>query len=331
MLRAMADRAPSLRIVHDLDELPAGLRFVMAIGMFDGMHRGHRRVIAALLRAAARLDAEPVVLTFDPHPAQVLRGSAPPLLCAPDERLALLAGLGVAIAVVQRFDHAFADQPPEAFLARLCAGRHLAALVMTAESAFGRDRLGSLAAIRRLAPELGFQVIEVDRLASHGSTVSSSGLRALLAEGRLPAVRRQLGRPYSVVGRVVSGERRGRQLGYPTANLEFASPVALPQDGIYAVRAGWGGTDPLRPVHHADGVASLGVRPTFGAGARILEVHLLDTDESLYGQQMRVEFVRRLRAEKRFASAAELVREMDRDTARARRIASLRAPKPNGC
>jgi riboflavin kinase / FMN adenylyltransferase len=305
--------------LESVDALPRGLRFVLAIGMFDGVHRGHRRVIAALRRAAARYDAQPVVLTFDPHPAQLLRGSAPPLLCDTSERLALLAAEGVHTVVVQRFDHAFADQPPDAFLERLCRGRHLQALVMTAESAFGRDRAGGLAAVRRLAPELGFAVIEVSRLASQGLTVSSTGLRNLLADGRLAAVRRLLGRDYAVVGRVVRGDGRGRELGYPTANLAFDAPVALPADGIYAVRVGWGGHDLLSPQRRADGVASLGVRPTFAdSGGRVLEVNLFDIDEDLYGKRLRVEFVRRLRGEKRFASAAALIRQMDRDAARAR-------------
>ena len=277
--------------------------------------------MAALRGAAARFAAEPVVLTFNPHPAQILRGSAPPSLCDPDERLALLAREGVGTIVVQEFDHSFADQPPEAFLERLGRGRALKAIVMTAESAFGRDRAGGLAAIRRLAPELGFHVIEVSRLANEGATISSTGLRNLLAEGRLAAVRKLLGRDYAVVGTVVRGDGRGRELGYPTANLAFDAPVALPSDGIYAVRVGWGGANLLEPERRADGVASLGVRPTFDqGGARVLEVHLFDVSESLYAKRLRVEFVRRLRGERRFGSAAALVRQMDRDSARARAI-----------
>jgi riboflavin kinase/FMN adenylyltransferase len=199
------------------------------------------------------------------------------------------------------------------------------ALVMTAESAFGRDRAGGLAAIRRLAPEMGFGVIEVDRLANEGVTVSSTGLRNLLAEGKLAAVRKLLGRDYAVVGTVVRGDRRGRELGYPTANLRFDAPVALPADGVYAVRAGWGGRNLLEPARRADGVASLGVRPTFEAdGSRVLEVHLFDVDANLYGKKLRVEFVRRLRGEKRFSGATSLIRQMDRDSARARAVLNAR-------
>jgi riboflavin kinase/FMN adenylyltransferase len=314
-----------MKRLSSVDALPRNLRFVVAIGVFDGVHRGHRRVMAALRRAAARHDAQAVVLTFDPHPAQVLPGSPPPQLCDLDERLSLLANQGVDICVVQPFTHAFAEQAPEAFLERLGRGRQLKALVMTAESAFGRDRTGGLAAIRRLAPQMGFEVVEVDRLANDGITVSSTGLRNLLSEGKLAAVRKLLGRDYAVVGKVVRGDRRGRELGYPTANLAFAEPVALPADGIYAVRVGWGGRDLLNPQRRADGVASLGVRPTFATnGERQLEVHLFDVDENLYGKRLRVEFVRRLRGEKRFSGAAALVAQMDRDSARARTVLATR-------
>ncbi len=310
-----------MKRLTSIDALPRGLRFVLAIGVFDGMHRGHRRVMAALRRAAARYDAQAVVLTFDPHPAQVLRGSAPPRLCDLEERLAMLADQGVDITVVQPFTQRFSDQAPEAFLGRLGRSRQLKALVMTAESAFGRDRAGGLAAIRRMAPEMGFKVLEVDRLASDGSTVSSTALRNLLSDGRLAPVRKLLGRHYAVVGKVVRGDRRGRALGYPTANLAFDEPVALPADGVYAVRVGWGGRNLLEPTHRAEGVASLGVRPTFeDAGARRLEVHLFEVDENLYGKRLRVEFVRRLRGEKRFSSATALVRQMDRDATRARLV-----------
>jgi riboflavin kinase/FMN adenylyltransferase len=309
------------KTLYDVDELPARLRFVLAIGVFDGVHRGHRRVINALIATASHHAAEPVVLTFDPHPARALHGETPPLLCDPHERVALLHELGVTTVVVQRFDDAFADQPPEAFLERLRSRRDLAALVMTPESAFGRDRAGTMSTVRRLAPELGFGVVEVDQLASRGKPVSSTRLRAELADGRLSEVRRLLGRPYAVIGTVVRGDRRGRELGYPTANLDFAQPVALPRDGIYAVRASWGGNDPLYPARRADGVASHGVRPTFDTGGeRVLEAHLFDVNEDLYSVRLRVEFVRRLRAEKRFNSVAELITQMDRDAARARSI-----------
>jgi riboflavin kinase / FMN adenylyltransferase len=310
-------------VLRSIDELPAGLRFAITIGMFDGVHRGHQRAIKTLVKAARDLDAQAVVLTFDPHPAEVLRGSAPPALATNEEKLVRLAALGVDTTVVQHFDHDFADQAPDAFLARLCDGRQLMAVVMTAESAFGRDRIGILTTIKRLGREMKFRVIEVKRLESDGGTLSSTRLRSLVNQGRLSDARRLLGRRFSVTGKVVAGDRRGHTLGFPTANLEFSSPVALPPDGVYAVHVGWGGSDPQKPPpKRADGVASLGVRPTFGGGARLLEVYLFDFDGDLYGEQLRVEFVRRLRGEKKFGSAEALVSQMKRDAQRARQVLS---------
>lgn len=309
-----------MKILRSIDDLPGGLRFALTIGVFDGVHRGHQRALTTLVGTAHKASAEAVVLTFDPHPAKVLRGSAPPLLCSPEERLARLAAIGVNTTLVQPFDRAFADQLPEQFLGRLCNGRQLVALVMTAESSFGRDRTGVLPAIRDLGKRMRFRVVEVARLRSDGNTLSSTNLRGLLAAGRLAEVRRRLGRNYAVTGEVVEGDRRGRALGYPTANLQFAEPVALPPDGIYAVRVSWGGENPLQPDRRADGVASLGVRPTFGGRDRILEVYLFEIDEDLYGEKLRVEFVRRIRGEKKFGSLDALVAQMDRDAQRARSI-----------
>lgn len=316
-------------VLRDIDELPRGLRFALAIGTFDGVHRGHRRVIDALTRGARDLDAKSVVLTFDPHPAAILRGSAPPALCDLEERLAWLGRSTIDVCVVQHFDTTFADQSPREFLERVSTGRDLAGLVMTQESAFGRQREGGLDAVRRLGPVLGFRVLEVARLESHGAALSSTRVRGLLEEGRLADVARLLGRPYSVIGSVVRGDGRGHELGFPTANLRFDGPVALPPDGIYAVRVGWGGDDVLSPMERRDGVASLGVRPTFeNDGARVLEVHVLDFDGDLYDERMRVEFVRRLRGERRFASADALVTQMDRDSARARAVLAAGRPTP---
>jgi riboflavin kinase/FMN adenylyltransferase len=314
-----------MRVVGSIDELPAGTRFALTIGMFDGVHRGHQRVLAALLRAAAKTDAQAVVVTFDPHPAQVLRSNAPPLLADPAEKLALLAAHGIDTTVVQRFDKDFAAQPPDEFLARLCHGRDLTAIVMTEESAFGRDRTGIAGSIRRLGEERGFRVVEVKRVESRGAAISSTRIRGLITDGRLGAAQRLLGRRYAVIGRVVAGNRRGRDLGFPTANLAFDAPVVLPPDGIYAVRASWGGKNALEPLSAAGGVASLGVRPTFeSAGERVLEVYLLDFDGDLYGQDLRVELVRNLRDEKKFESAEALVKQMNRDMLRARQVLMVR-------
>ena len=314
-----------MRILSSIDELPAGLRFVLTLGIFDGVHRGHLRALARTVAAAGKHRAESVVITFEPHPSKVLRGIAPAALTDPAERLSRLARAGIGTTVVQRFDADFAAQSAERFLRRLTNSRDLAAMLMTAESAFGHDREGTLSEVRRLSGTLGFAVIELPQLASAGAPISSSRLRAVIELGQLAQARRLLGRDYAVIGEVVRGDRRGRQLGYPTANLRFEQAVALPPNGIYAVRLSWGGRDPLVPSRRAPGVASLGIRPTFGGGERVLEAHLFDVDEDLYGERLRVEFVRRQRGEKRFPSAAALTRQMDRDAVRARELLAARA------
>ena len=311
-----------MQVLPDIDQLPAGLRLVLCIGVFDGLHRGHARLLDATVSAARDRQATAVVLTFDPHPDEVLRDVVSPRLCDPAEKLARLADLGVRVTVVQRFDRAFAAQSAEEFLDRVAGRRDLAGIVMTPETAFGHDRAGTLAAVRALSRRHGFDCLEVAELRVGGERISSSRLRRELAAGRLGQVRRLLGRDYAVIGDIVRGDGRGRELGFPTANLRFTRPVALPADGIYAVRTGWGGPNPLSPARRADGVASLGVRPTFGGGERTLEVYLFDVDEDVYGERLRVEFVRRQRGERKFDSVAALVRQMQGDAARARRILS---------
>lgn len=315
-----ATRRPPQRQIDGVDALPLGLRFVATLGVFDGMHRGHQVVLRATCRAAAEAGAEAVVITFDPHPEAVLRGATPPLACDAAEKVARIAAAGVSFVVIQPFDRHFSEQTAEAFVERLRRGRELAGLVMSAESAFGHDRAGTAATLRRLATDEGWRLVEVATLERAGSRVSSGRIRELVERGRLAEAAHLLGRRYAVRGEVVHGNARGRELGFPTANLAFPAAVALPPNGIYAVRASWGGEDPLQPEHAADGVASLGVRPTFGGGNRLLEVHLLDFDGDLYGQKLRVEFVRRQRGEKRFSSAAALVEQMKRDRQRARHV-----------
>jgi riboflavin kinase / FMN adenylyltransferase len=316
-------RTGVVTILGSVEALPAARPLVVTVGVFDGVHRGHVAVfLATVVAAGARLAAS-TVLTFEPHPEAILRGSPPPLLTDPAERMERITAAGIELICVQPFDAAFSRQSADAFVARIADGRALRALVMNAESAFGHDRGGTIARVREIGLERGFDVVEVPELDAGRVRVSSSRIRALVEAGRLAAAARLLGRRYAVVGTVVHGDQRGRTLGFPTANLAFDAPVCLPPDGVYAVTVSWGGTSVLSPAHRAGGVASLGVRPTFGVGARILEVHLFDFDGDLYGQRLRVEFVRRQRGEKRFRDAASLVRQMDLDAARARSLLAV--------
>lgn len=304
-----------------LSELDLLAPRVATLGVFDGMHRGHRFVLGRLVAEARERGSFATAITFDPHPEQVLRGAPPPRLGDAEQLGEAMRVMGVDELVVQPFDRAFSELGPEAFLRLLGAGAGLRAFLMSSETAFGHARGGTVEATREIGMRLGFDVVVLDPVLVGERPVSSSRIREALAAGHIAEARRLLGRWPTVTGRVVEGAGRGHDLGFPTANLAFDIPVALPSDGVYAARATWRRADGT--WHMAPGVASLGVRPTFGGGERLLEVYLFGVDERLYGATMRVAFERRLRGQRRFASVAALVRQMERDASRARRILGI--------
>lgn len=221
-----------VHVIDDIDHLRPGLRFVATVGVFDGVHLGHVHVLERLRDLATELDAVPVAITFDPHPQAVITGRAPDLICDPHEKLARMADAGAAVIVVQRFDEAFRAQTAEEFLERLARGRDLAGLVMSSESAFGRDRQGTVDTVRRLAARDGFRLVEVETLEVDGEPVSSSRIRGAVAAGDLGAGERLLGRRYAVTG-TVACDSGGRW------TLAPGDPVVLPPVGAYAVKASW--------------------------------------------------------------------------------------------
>jgi riboflavin kinase/FMN adenylyltransferase len=245
------------------------------------------------------------------------------------ERLEHLSRLVGGIVVLQRFDEAFRRTTAGEFVQRIGGGRNLAAMVMSSASAFGRDRGGTLPVLREMGEADGWELVEAPTLEVNGSRVSSARIRDTVATGELDVAASLLGRPFALVGTVVHGERRGRELGFPTANLNFADPVRLPPDGIYAARVTWGGTAVLEPTDRADAVVSLGTQPTFGGRIRLLEAHLLDRDEDLYGQRMRVEFSGWLRGQERYRSVDELTTQMGRDVELTREILRSRLGSPH--
>ena len=313
-----------MEILHGIDDLPSDTRLAVTVGVFDGVHRGHQQVFAVLEETARRLGAMPVAVTFDPHPEAVVAGRAPDLLMDQQERLEQLSRLVAGIVVLQRFDEVFRRTTAEEFVERLGGGRNLAALVMTRVSAFGRDRAGTLPVLREMGAAGGWELVEAPTLDSGGSRVSSARTREMVAAGELETAAVLLGRPFALVGTVVHGERRGRELGFPTANLNFSDPVSLPPDGIYAARATWGGTAVLSPADSADAVISLGTQPTFGGRVRLLEVHLLDRNEDLYGERMRVQFCGWIRGQKRYDSVEALIEQMKVDVERTREVLAAR-------
>jgi riboflavin kinase/FMN adenylyltransferase len=286
---------------------------VVTVGTFDGLHRGHQRVLAEVVGRAQQRGLASVLVTFDPHPLEVLNPAAcPKLLTLPEEKQELLAGTGLDRVVVLPFTREVAQQSPEEFIRRLRAEHALRELVLGYDHAFGRGRSGDEALVRRLGAAEGFDVAVVDAVREDGQPISSTLIRAAVAHGDLAAAARWLGRPYGLLGRVVPGAGRGRTIGVPTLNLapEDARKL-LPPDGVYAVWVWWRGT-------RYGGMMNQGPRPTFAEQGRTLEVHLFDFEGDVYGETVRVEWVQRLRDVQAFPSRDALVAQLERDRQAAR-------------
>jgi len=303
----------------------AALHGVVAIGNFDGVHRGHRALIDAARARARELQAPLCVMTFEPHPREVLTPDrAPPRLTPFRIKSRLLAEAGVEHLFALAFNRHLLTKSPESFVHDVLAGglgiRHA---VVGFDFRFGHKRAGDAATLARLGEDYGFSITRIEPVAWQDAPCSSSRIRAAVAQGDVGLARDLLGHPFMVEGRVVEGDRRGRALGYPTANLRPPKPGALwPAPGIYALQASW---RPGVPEWH-DAVASLGVRPTFGGGELLLEVHLLDRAADLYDERLCCAFMERLRGEEAFDTVEALVEQMGRDSARAREaLASLPA------
>jgi riboflavin kinase / FMN adenylyltransferase len=294
---------------------------VVTIGTFDGVHRGHQQVVSRAVQAAADRGLPVVVVTFDPHPDEVVRpGSHPPFLCTARRRSELLAGLGVDAVCVIPFTYEFSQLSPDEFVQMVLADRLHAALVVVGEDfRFGHKAAGDVALLAELGEKYDFAVSGVPLLTEDGVRISSTEIRAKLAEGDVAGAAHDLGRLHRVEGVVVRGHQRGRALGFPTANLETLPHTAIPADGVYA---GW-----LAVIDLADGseterwpaAISVGTNPTFGGRERIVEAYALDRDDlDLYGAHVAVDFLERLRPTVKFDSAEALVDQMHQDVADAR-------------
>jgi len=291
-----------------LSALPRIGPAVVTMGVFDGVHLGHRHLLEATLGAARRLAAASVALVFEPHPDEVLHpGTTLPRLAPLAENLRRIRAAGIGHAVPIRFDDDLRALSAEEFVAGLGPRIQLRGVVMTPSSAFGRGRGGTPARLREIGTAAGFDVIEVEPLLIDGEPVSSSRLRAALASGDLPGLRRMGGIPY-LEGTVVHGDGRGRALGVPTANLRFSYAALLPPHGVWAARVQIVGIDQARDW---PALVSIGTRPTtHRAGRVVVEAHLLDRSDDLYGARLGVELVAFLREQRRFGSEAELVDQM---------------------
>jgi riboflavin kinase/FMN adenylyltransferase len=311
-----------MRIVDDLESLSAALASgpgaVVTIGVYDGVHLGHHAVLRLVRELADARHLAAVCITFDRHPAEVVRPeSAPKLLTTPEQKLELLDATGfLDLAYVLRFDETRSQEPAEEFVREVLAdAAHARLVVVGADFHFGKGRGGDVALLQRMGAELGFEVLGVGLEAApatseQGGTIySSTRIRELLADGDVASAAELLGRPHEVRGIVVEGDRRGRELGYPTANVAVPNRCCLPADGIYAgTFIGADGVERMTAI-------SLGRRPTFydSADSSLLEAYVLDFDGDLYGQAVKVRFVDHLRGEQKFASIDELVAQIAHD------------------
>jgi riboflavin kinase/FMN adenylyltransferase len=291
---------------------------VLTVGTFDGVHLGHRAVLHEIARRAKAAHLKSVLVTFEPHPLEVINpAAAPPLLTLPDEKRAILAEMPVDQVEFVPFTEELRSFPPERFVRDVLEARfHIAELVIGHDHGFGRGRSGDEDLLRRIGKEDGFGVDVVEAVQVDGRTVSSTMIRRAVAGGDLVTAERALGRPYSVTGVVEKGAGRGRTIGVPTINLAPPSPrKLLPPDGVYACAV-------RHPSGYNGAMANLGGRPTFGEAARSLEAHLFGHSGDLYGARVTVEFVRRLRDVVRFDSVDALKAQMARDQEAA--LAALR-------
>jgi riboflavin kinase/FMN adenylyltransferase len=315
-----------MEIIDQLDKAALRHDTILTIGVFDGVHRGHQALIGRVVARARATGCLAALITFHPHPAAVLAPQrAPRLLTTVGEKVALLEGLGLDLLVILPFTRQVADTPAREFMADVSRHLRLRELWVGPDFALGHNREGNVDYLRKLGREMGYDlhVVHPVRVDGLDEVVSSSRTRALLEQGQVERVTEMLGRYPSLSGEVVTGARRGHDLGFPTANLEVRAERAVPADGIYAVFA-------LLGERRLPAVANVGVRPTFDNGERIVEVYILDFGEDIYGCDLVIEFVARLRDEVRFEQVADLIDQIERDVEDARAILREAHPPEQG-
>ena len=301
-----------MRLFHGTDNAKIARPTVVTLGVFDGLHLGHQLIMQTVVERARTIGAVPTVITFEPHPRALLHPeSAPPLLQTFDQKIEALGALGIEQTIVIHFDENFAQIRAEDFLRDVIVDRlHAREVYLGCGFAFGHGREGNIDLLQTVSQSLGFFADEVTELRLRGRRVSSSRIRELLQQGRVGIARRMLGRPYGVEGRVVRGAERGLKLGFPTANLHPQNRV-IPRNGVYV-------TATLIDGQWRRSVTNIGTRPTFGASNESsVETFVMNWSGDLYGDVVRVRFLYRLRAEKKFSSIDELKSQIKSDVARA--------------
>jgi riboflavin kinase/FMN adenylyltransferase len=307
-----------MSVEEELGRFSPRKEMLLTIGVFDGVHLGHRHLISKLKEMARKQGYASGVITFSQHPQEVLSPKTRlPSLTGLEQRLALLEDEGVDIVIPLPFTPQLANLSPKQFLSLLKEYLKMKGLVVGPDFALGKGRQGDIDALRKLGQEMDFSLTVVPPLTVDGETVSSTAIRKALAEGDIKQVQRLLGRPFRLQGRVGSGDKRGIKLGFPTANLEVEPGQALPAGGVYACRA------------YIDGqsypaMTNIGTRPTFGGGPRLIEVYLLDYNGDLYGHELAIDIIERLRDEKKFDTPEQLIEQIAEDVKKGKAMLKTR-------
>ena len=305
-----------MSVEEELSQLSPGRDTILTIGVFDGVHLGHKHLLEKLIERAGRLNLLSGVVTFAPHPQRLLSPETElPFLTGLEQRKALLKDAGAEAVIVLPFSRELAQLSAREFVGLLKEHLSLKELVIGPDFTLGRNREGSVSTLRKLGREMGFTVTVVPPVRINGEMVSSTAIRKALAGGDLEKVHSLIGRPFSLQAKVIRGESRGAKLDYPTANLEIEPGQALPAEGVYATWAYIGGR-----AHEA--VTNIGRRPTFGGGKSVVEVYILGYRGSLYGQELKIDIIERLRGERQFDSAEALRQQIARDVEQGRAVLS---------
>lgn len=299
---------------HSLEELSLRNAW-LTIGVFDGVHRGHRAIIEKLVREAHKADSPAVVLTFHPHPASVLTGKEIKCLTTPDERADLLAALGVDVVITQRFTPDLSTATAHQYMSTLKQHLGLSRLLIGYDFALGKGREGNAARLTEIGSELGYSVDVVPAVSDESGVISSTEIRKLVSTGNVTEAANLLGHRYQVGGKVIHGAGRGKKINFPTANIDYPDQKVIPVNGIYAC---WG----VLGAERFMAATNVGFNPTFTPERKVasVEAYLLDFDRDIYGEHLKLEFVARLRDELKFDSVEALVEQMHRDVKQTREI-----------
>lgn len=309
-----------MAVVKELSKGYATQSTILTIGVFDGVHLGHRYLIDNLKSMGNSLKMLTGIITFNHHPASIINPEFEPrYLTTLDEKLELLSNTGVDFVAPINFDHELANLDVEDFIKILIKHMKMKGLVIGPDFKMGKNRTGNVGKLISLGQKYGFQVKVIDSKERQGRSIRSTAIRELVLQGAVDKLDNFLGRPFSIVGTVVPGLKRGRQIGYRTANLKQSVGMVTPGDGIYATRAFMKSSDNLTNLMSA---TSIGTRPTFGEGIRTVECYILDFNQDIYGEELRLEFYKRIRGELKFDTVDALVHQMKNDVIQTRMILS---------